>query len=111
MALSRNIISEVINTVDQYYMYRRFREKGVKLTSSVRINEISGNSITIRAGGQTQVLDGIDTIVWAVGAKANDSLYFDLKGKVKELYRAGDCLEPRFVESAIWEGEIIGRKV
>ena len=38
-------------------------------------------------------------------AKPDDELYFELKGKVKEPYRLGDCVAPRFVDYAIWEGE------
>ena len=34
--------------------------------------------------------------------------YSDLKGKVKELYAIGDCLGPRSLEPAIYEGFSIG---
>jgi len=29
--------------------------------------------------------------------------------KVKELYRLCDCVVPRLIDSAIWEGEMVGR--
>jgi len=51
----------------------------------------------------------VDTIVWAAGVRSDDRLYRDLKGKVKELYRVGDCIAPRPMEHAFWEGEEIGR--
>jgi hypothetical protein len=34
-----------------------------------------------------------------------------LKGRISELYRIGDCLAPRNVDMAIYEGEIVGRKL
>jgi hypothetical protein len=34
-----------------------------------------------------------------------------LKGKVPELYRIGDCVSPRKVDMAIWEGLKIGREI
>jgi len=40
---------------------------------------------------------------------ANDTLYHQLQGKVKQLYRVGDCVAPRRVENAILEGERVGR--
>ena len=33
------------------------------------------------------------------------------KGKVPELYRIGDCVSPRKVDMAIWEGHKIGREI
>jgi hypothetical protein len=34
-----------------------------------------------------------------------------LKGKVPELYRIGDCVAPRKVDMAIWEGHKLGREI
>jgi hypothetical protein len=49
--------------------------------------------------------------VLAAGNVANDSLYFELKGKVDELYRVGDCVAPRKTDMAIIEGHRVGRLV
>jgi hypothetical protein len=53
--------------------------------------------------------EGYDTIVLIAGNIADDSLYFELKDKVKELYRIGDCIAPRLTDSAIADGHRIGR--
>jgi hypothetical protein len=53
--------------------------------------------------------EGYDTIVLAAGNAADDKLYFNLKGKVKELYRVGDCVAPRKTDMAIVEGHRVGR--
>jgi hypothetical protein len=55
--------------------------------------------------------DGYDTIVMAAGNVSLDQLYFELKGKVKELYRIGDCLAPRKTDMAILEGHCVGRSL
>ena len=52
-----------------------------------------------------------DTIVLAMGQKADDTLYKALKGKVEELYRIGDSVAPRKVDMAIWEGHRVGREI
>ena len=52
--------------------------------------------------------EGYDTIVLAVGNDSDDRLYLDLKGKVKELYRVGDCVAPRKTDMAILEGHRVG---
>jgi len=107
LAPTRTLISEVINTVDGPMMFRRLRAQNVVLTPSAAVKEISGNRVVT----SNETIEGVDTVVWAIGCKANDSLYFTLKGKVKELYRVGDCVAPRLVDSAIWEGEMVGRRV
>jgi len=107
LAPTRVLISEAINTVDGPMMFRRLREHDIVFTPSAIVKEISGNRVIT----STETIEGVDTVVWAIGCKTNDSLYFALKGKVKELYRVGDCLAPRLIDSAIWEGEMVGRKV
>ena len=46
-----------------------------------------------------------------MGNDADDELYFALKGRSRELYRVGDCVAPRRVDSAILEGYMIGKRV
>ena len=50
----------------------------------------------------------MDTLVLATGHKADDALYFDLKGVVENVHRIGDCLAPRKLDHAIYEGFIAG---
>ena len=54
---------------------------------------------------------GYDSIVTAMGNDADESLYFALKGQVRELLRAGDCVAPRRVDMAILEGYMAGKRV
>jgi hypothetical protein len=46
--------------------------------------------------------------VLATGAKANDDLYFALKGTVEHLHRIGDCVAPRKLDHALYEGFLAG---
>ncbi len=56
-------------------------------------------------------LDGIDAVV-VVGNKASSvSLEAELAGTVPELRSVGDCVAPRHVAIAIYEGELAGRAV
>lgn len=52
-----------------------------------------------------------DTVVLVMGKRANEELYKDLRGKVAELHRVGDCVAPRKVTDAIYEGNIVGREL
>ena len=45
-----------------------------------------------------------DTLVLSYWRRANNKLYYDIKDKIKEVYRIGDCLAPRRYGDAIYEG-------
>ncbi len=94
-------------------LYQRLLEKGVSMTPFHAIIQIKEKTVTLLQifSQQPQVREGVDTVVLSTPAKANDELYFALKGRVSELYRIGDCVAPRKVDSAIYEGEMVGRKL
>lgn len=107
---ARSILPERIHPWEASALARRVREKGIITHLSTRIKEISGSKVILTDNsGRETIVEGVQTIVWAAGARANDRFYFSLKGKVKELYRVGDCVAPRWVDFAIWEGEKVGR--
>jgi thioredoxin reductase len=45
-----------------------------------------------------------DTVVLATGMKPTTGFWEILRGKIPEIYFIGDCVEPRKVMMAIWEG-------
>jgi mycofactocin system FadH/OYE family oxidoreductase 2 len=92
-------------------LYQRLLEKGVVLTPHTRVREIQGRAVIAfnTITNAKRVIEGVDTLVLAFGGEANSKLYQDLMGQVKELYAAGDCVAPRQVEHAIYEGHSIGR--
>lgn len=102
---------------DLYLTRQRLLQKGCTFTPDTAVISIGGE-----AGAK--VLQGInvysnamgefgpyDSVVLAVGQEADDGLYKALKGKVKELHRVGDCVAPRKVDMAIWDGHKVGREI
>jgi hypothetical protein len=98
---------------DLYLTRKRLAEKGVTFTPDIAVLEIQGAIVKGLQVYSNEMIDfeGYDTIVLAVGNTACDRLYFELKGKVKEIYRAGDCVAPRKTDMAIAEGHRVGRKL
>ena len=92
---------------------QRLLKKGVTFTPDFYAAEIRGTEVHgfDVYSNVAKVFSDFDTVVAAMGNHVNDSLYFSLKGKVKELYRAGDCVAPRKVDMAIHEGYTVGRRV
>ncbi len=52
-----------------------------------------------------------DTLVLSYWRRANDSLYKSLKGKVRSLTRIGDCVAPRNMLLATYEGYMAGNSI
>lgn len=53
----------------------------------------------------------VDTVVTSFFMKAEEGLYYELKGKVPELYRAGDCEAPRRALDAIRDADRVARLI
>lgn len=111
------ICAELGPTQDLYSSRQRLLQKGVTFTPDIAVMEVGGE-----AGAKTvkgfNVYSNVwnewgpyDSIVLAMGQQVDDDLYMSLKGKVPELYRIGDCVSPRKVDMAIWEGHKIGREI
>jgi mycofactocin system FadH/OYE family oxidoreductase 2 len=100
-------------TLDLELWYRRVLAKGVRLTANHFLAALGPNSAAIinNYTGQPRQLEQVALAVMATPQTANDTLYQQLKGKVKELYRVGDCVAPRRVEHAILDGERIARQL
>ncbi|HIJ86321.1 MAG TPA: mycofactocin system FadH/OYE family oxidoreductase 2 [Desulfuromonadales bacterium] len=111
------ICAELGPTQDLYSSRQRLLQKGVTFTPDIAVMEVGG-----AAGAKTvkgfNVYSNVwfdwgpyDSIVLAMGQEVDDDLYMSLKGSVRELYRIGDCVSPRKVDMAIWEGHKLGREI
>ena len=76
---------------------QRLLKKGVTITPDFYVLEIRGteiHGINVYSNEPT-VFSDYDTVVAAMGNEVNDSLYFALKGKVKELVPCGRLRRPQ----------------
>jgi pyruvate/2-oxoglutarate dehydrogenase complex dihydrolipoamide dehydrogenase (E3) component len=98
---------------DLYLTRNRLANKGVTFTPDIAVLEIQGTMVKGLNVYSNEIIEfkGYDTVVLACGTVANDSLYHELKGKVDEIYRVGDCVAPRKTDMAIIEGHRIGRAI
>ncbi|MCX5831234.1 MAG: mycofactocin system FadH/OYE family oxidoreductase 2 [Deltaproteobacteria bacterium] len=105
--------SELGPSQDLYLSRQRLMQKGVSFTSNFAVIEIRGTEVhgLNVYSNEGQVFSDFDTVVTAMGNEVDDSLYYALKGRVPELYRVGDCVAPRKVDMAIYEGYAAGRRV
>jgi NADPH-dependent 2,4-dienoyl-CoA reductase/sulfur reductase-like enzyme len=94
---------------DMFLMTRRrlmdgLRSKKVTMLTSVNCEEIKeGSTLVTTADGKRQIIPA-DTVVIAVGYKANDRLYEALEGKISEIHCIGNSAKPRRILEANSEG-------
>jgi len=109
--------AELGPTQDLYLTRQRLLTKGCTFTPDTVVIEISGEpgakmlkAINVYSNAMSE-LGPYDSVVLAINQEVEDRLYKSLKNKVKDLYRIGDCVSPRKVDMAIWEGHKIGREI
>lgn len=100
-------------TQDMYLTRQRLLQKGVSFTVDYAVMEIKGLELQgfNVYSNQWYAIGGYDSIILAMGNRVEDSLYMALKGKIKELYRIGDCVAPRKIDMAILEGDKVGKMI
>lgn len=98
---------------DLYLTRQRLLQKGVTFTPDIAVTEIKDKTVYgfNVYSNEKEVFEGYDSIVLAMGNQVNDSLYKACKEKRKEVYRIGDCVAPRKVDMAIYEGYKLGRMI
>jgi len=77
---------------------------GVDILVNSKVEEITDAGAVVIDNKKQKKTLGASTIVLALGAVSNKSLYRNLRGKVSELYMIGDCVKPRKCLEAVHEG-------
>ncbi|MFC1915395.1 FAD-dependent oxidoreductase [Chloroflexota bacterium] len=86
-------------------------DAGVEVLTDTVISEITTEGvITIDKNGKCTPRKA-DTVVVAVGHKPENKLIDALSDDVLEVYAVGDCVNPRVILNAIWEGYRTARLV
>ena len=93
-----------MGSVSWMNLRRRLVRQGVKLTKSCMFKEFSGGKVMVVRQGRQETIEGIDTIVLAVGAVPNNVFINEIKTYVREVYIIGDAAQPRNALAAIHEG-------
>ena len=76
----------MMTTLDMPHVYGRVLGKGLEYRLNSWASGIEGGRVSIfnLYTGAADAIEGVDTVVLAIGAKANDELYFALKGSGRE---------------------------
>lgn len=102
---------DLVKTHELGPTYQRLLSKGVEFVPNTVVEEIGEGTVVLAniydPGRRREI--GVDTVVLAGGSIANNELYRRLKGQGVELHAVGDCVAPRDVAMAVYEGHKLGR--
>ncbi|MGD0876974.1 MAG: FAD-dependent oxidoreductase [Anaerolineales bacterium] len=81
----------------------------MKLTSS--LTEVTGDGAILLCGDGKKNEIKCENVILCTGYVPIDGIYEELRGKVKELYKIGDCVKPRQIGDAVHEGWLVANRL
>lgn len=112
------IIVEMLDEIAKELVYTRkifalefIKNNNITTYTNAKCVEIKEQSIIIEKDGEQEELAGIDTVVMAVGSKADTKMAEILKETAYPYHVIGDALQARKAINAIWEAAAIARVI
>ncbi|TAK72241.1 MAG: FAD-dependent oxidoreductase [Betaproteobacteria bacterium] len=97
------LIPEKMNMDNKLWLRKMVKESGVATFTNAKIQKISGNGIVVSING-TEKKIAADSVVLALGLKSRSKLRDSLTQTPFEVFAIGDCVKPRKIMDAVWEG-------
>lgn len=102
---------KILLTLDVGHLYPRLYALGVTLTPQHIVGEVTADgAVLTRIWDGSSRLSKVDSIVTVMLRDSETSLLSSLQAEF-EVTQVGDCLAPRQVDEAIYEGEMAGRAI
>jgi 2,4-dienoyl-CoA reductase-like NADH-dependent reductase (Old Yellow Enzyme family)/thioredoxin reductase len=89
----------------------RLSQFGARIITSATVKEITDDGVVVVRDGEEETIDGMDSVVLAMGVEAFDPLSERLEGRAAEVYVIGDAKEPRNALEAVGEGAQVGMRI
>ena len=98
------------------HLYQELMAKGVRMTPLTGVSKITEGAVHTYSSvydheTTARIIESVDTVVFASGGIAESSLFNVLTDKIDNVYAIGDCVQPRTVEAAVYEGHKVARLI
>lgn len=103
-------LGQDIGTSTRWTILQDVNRMGIKTLTRTQAKEITREGVIAERDGKDLFLKG-DTVVIAAGARPDNRLYEELKGRVAEVHLIGDAKIPRKVLEAVAEGFEAGKTI
>jgi hypothetical protein len=96
-------------TAELGWAYPRIVRAGVKVRPYSYVQRIeAGTAVIGSVWGEEPETMAADTVITVLLRKANDGLFLELYAQDQDVQRIGDCLAPRELDHALFEGARVG---
>ncbi|MEW6185807.1 MAG: FAD-dependent oxidoreductase [Thermodesulfobacteriota bacterium] len=92
------------------FLLARLRQMGIRMETETRVEKITEKGVEVIRKGAPEFIPG-DTVVLALGLKADPQIIQSFQGVAPEIYSIGDSVEPRMIKEAMAEGFAVGCKI
>jgi 2,4-dienoyl-CoA reductase (NADPH2) len=99
-----------IGPATRWVLMGRLRRLGVRMETNTRVEEITDTGVKATRNGSTESIEA-DSVVLAVGMKANRRLAEELEGKASTIYVIGDSETPGKITEAIERAFLVGCEI
>ncbi len=104
-------IGAQIESITRKVLLKTLKEKNVETWAGFSLTRIEDRGIVVNRNGRESFMEA-ERVVMATGCQPDDALFHSLQDlDYYEIYRIGDCLEPRTAKAAIYEGAVLGRSI
>ena len=87
------------------------RLENVEVLCRADIRSVDGGVIRVALKGGGERAIPYDTLIVSLGRKRNDSLFLELQGTVREVYKIGDCEHNGNINHAIQTANEVARRI
>ncbi len=94
-------------------LYRRLFRKGVELTAHHDLRAVHGDAAVLfnYYNERERTVEGLETVVIVTPPAPNDALIVPLSAAGLDVHAIGDCVAPRDIEDAVYEGHRAARQI
>lgn len=85
--------------------------KGVAMVTGAACREITDEGLVITTRRNKRQIIAADTVVLAAGSRPDAFPALTIEGLVADLRLVGDCVKPRRIADAVWEGFRVGMEI
>jgi 2,4-dienoyl-CoA reductase-like NADH-dependent reductase (Old Yellow Enzyme family)/thioredoxin reductase len=86
-------------------LLNRLQANKVEISCNTRVESLAGHKVVCSQGGIRAEIEEVDTIILALGYKANVLIP---ESQSRKVHKIGDCLQPRNAITAVHEGFLLG---
>jgi 2,4-dienoyl-CoA reductase (NADPH2) len=89
----------------------RIQESEIEVLADRKIERIEPDGVVLSSPEVKEERVKADIVVLALGVVSVNDLSGDLQGKIQEVRMIGDCLRPRKIIDAVYEGFLAGTRI